>query len=163
MEEKWNNMSKEEKMQYLYTLTPNEQLKFLNSLSDEEQNEFIDGLNPEEFENIYGSVARTVSPDKIRAIQNIRKSIKDEELLNSFDGFLGELKEEAGAGFAAMNTLYVYLTNAKDKDDLLKRLNQVNGKLQEFAKENPEASLDILDTAAKTAAEDFENGTIIDR
>jgi len=87
--------------------------------------------------------------------------IEDEKILAGINRFLEELDEEASAGLNLNNSIYTYITNAKDKDDLLKRLEVVNAKLQEYEKEKSEQSLGWANQSITLAVEDFENGDIL--
>lgn len=93
-----------------------------------------------------------------------RKS--DETVLSIIDRNFEELGQEAGAAFGGMNYIYVYLTNAKDKTDLLERLKVVDEKLdkyeeilkKEYGKETYKGA---MQRAIDTAREDFESGDVL--
>ncbi len=90
----------------------------------------------------------------------------DEKVIEIIDKMFEELNKEPSAVHSGMNHIYVYLTNAKDKNDLLNRLKIINGKLdryEEILKETNEKSTynDSIQIAIETAKEDFENKDIL--
>ena len=85
----------------------------------------------------------------------------DERILGMIDRMFEELEQEASAGFVLNSGIYVYLTNAKDKNDLLKRLEVVNSKLEEYEKAKSEGSIDYIKRGIGEAVQDFESGDIL--
>lgn len=85
----------------------------------------------------------------------------DERTLSIIDRMFEELEQESSAGFALNNEIYVYLTNAKDKNDLLRRLEVVNSKLEEYEKLRSTESMEYIKKGIGEALDDFESGDIL--
>ena len=91
----------------------------------------------------------------------------DESVMDAIDAMFQQLGQEGSATFAGMNYIYVYLTNASDKTDLLKRLKTVDEKLDKYeeilkkAYGKDSTYRDAMQGAITTAKEDFESGDIL--
>ena len=84
----------------------------------------------------------------------------DESILSVIDRMFEELEQEASAGFLLNGEIYVFLTNAKDKNDFLKRLEVVSSKLEEYEKIKSPESIEYIKKAIEISKEDFETGDI---
>ena len=106
--------------------------------------------------------------DKIRnsavvyAIRNNpgRQGLNDKYFIEWISQIL-DTPVEMGNSYSISNYVYIYLTNAKDKEDFIVRLETINGLLEQYKdilKEVYHISIQELSDKAK---EDFESGEIL--
>lgn len=104
--------------------------------------------------------SRVIAGFRYETVNGKKNLVGDEKILFDINRFFDDLGKEASAGFALKNSIYVYLTNAKDKEDLLKRMEVITVKLEEYEKEKTGQSLDEVNRAIELAVNDYRNDDI---
>lgn len=98
---------------------------------------------------------------RYKSVNGKKVEVTTEELLNQIDIFLKEIDMEASAGFRVNGTIYTFLTDAKDKDDFIRRMETVSLKLSEYEKNKSPNSLEYIKEGFEVAKKDFESGDIL--
>lgn len=107
------------------------------------------------------AASKVIHNFRYRNLNREKILVEDETLVSNINRFFYELEQEASAGYALNSTIYVYLTNAKDKNDFLKRLEVVSSKLEEYEKSKSSESLEYIKEGIETSVKDFESGDIL--